>query len=149
MLGLSEATQLAAIVAVLVTVALAVALFSTNPVVDVADEMTTPMSSVEAEARIGEALAVVPGVTVRQVLPGTRTIVYRHPPRYSVLLGILTLPLGLLVLLFVRETLLLTVSVARVEGGTRILVAGRAHRKLSSALGEALQSLVAPRAVDA
>jgi len=142
-MGLSDVLPLVVIAVVLVVIAMSVAASWDNPVVEVADEMTTTMSVAQAESLIGEALAVVPRVQVCTVLPGTRTVSYRHHPRYAVALGILTLPVGLLVLLLVRETLLLTVSVTRDAGSTRVLVVGRAHKKPAVALGEGLWGLMA------
>jgi hypothetical protein len=145
MLGTSDGVVLMAVGATLVVVALAVAAWWGNPVVEVADELSSVMPLDQVQALIDGALAVLPGAQVLAVLPGTRTLSYRHHPRYSVLLGILTLPIGLLVLLLVRETLQLTVSATAQEGSTRVLVAGRAHKKLAAALGDALRPLAAPR----
>jgi hypothetical protein len=146
MLGVSDVAFFLGIALVLLVIATSVALTSTNPVVDVADEMTAAMSPAEAEALVDRALAVIPAAQVSRVLPGTWTLSYRRHPRYSVVLGLLALPVGLLVLLFVRETLVLTVSVVPDETGTQVLVVGRAHRQLAAALGEALQPLLGPRA---
>ncbi|MGY2874612.1 hypothetical protein ACVW00_001802 [Marmoricola sp. URHA0025 HA25] len=141
MIGLSDIVTLCVIVVVLAVVALAVAVSWANPVVDVADETTTARSADEVRAVVAGALADLRGVQVRMDLPGTWTVSYRHHPRYAVLLAILSLPVGLLVLLFVRETLLLTISVTGDSGSTRILVVGHAHKKLAESLGERIQPL--------
>jgi hypothetical protein len=145
-MGGNEVGLITLIAAVAVVIVLAVAGSFGNAVVEVADEMATGMSVTDVEALIGEALASIPSAQARPVLPGTWTLTYRRHPRYSVVLGVLTLPVGLLLLILVRETLLLTVSVTRAGERTRVVVVGRAHAKLAVALGESLQRLLAPQA---
>ena len=146
MMGLSDLFLLALVALVVVLVLLAVAASVTNPVVDVADELSSSLSPEAVASAVGETLAALPRTQLRLVLPATWTVSYRRHPRYAVLLGILTLPIGLLVLLLVRETLQLTVSVTRDDDHTRVLVVGRAHQKLALALGARLGHLTEPAA---
>jgi hypothetical protein len=142
MMDLSDVVAVGAVVVVLALLAVSVASYIGNPVLDVADELTTTLPAPEAESVVADVLTAVPYTERRSVLPGTWTVSYRHHPRYAVLLGILAFPVGLLVILFVRETLVLTVTITSDAGGSKVAVVGRAHQKLALALGDALKGLV-------
>ncbi|MFZ2177735.1 MAG: hypothetical protein WAW17_27655, partial [Rhodococcus sp. (in: high G+C Gram-positive bacteria)] len=61
--------------------------------------MTT--SYADADSEVAQILGATRRLEFRMVLPGTYTLSYRHYPGYALVLGILTFPLGLLLLLLV------------------------------------------------
>lgn len=110
-----------------------------NPVVNVVDELmtTAPFSAVDSE--LTRLLGDSRGYDIQMMAPGTYNLSYRRSPAWALVLGLITFPIGVLLLLFARETLTLTFSATPTESGTRLLVFGRAHRKLATACGTALQ----------
>jgi hypothetical protein len=72
------------------------------------------------------------------LLPGTYTLSYRRTPGWALVLGVVTFPIGLLVIILSRETLTITVSVTSSGDSTRITVVGQANRDVALAIGAAL-----------
>lgn len=127
------------LVAAGIAIAVVLAVRSTNPLTHVADELCTPVPAADVESMIGPLLALSPKAAVEKVLPGTYTLTYRTTPVLAWVLAVVTFPIGLLALWFLRESHRLTVSISADDGQTRVRVFGRAHRKLALALGSALQ----------
>ena len=122
-----------------VLVAIPVVRALSNPIVNVADELRTTQSYVEVDAEVAALLGRARGYDLRMAVPGTYSLSYRTTPAWALVLGVLTFPVGLLVIFLARETLTLTVSVTGLEPGARIVVVGRSHTKVAIAVGEALQ----------
>ena len=123
----------------LVLVSLPVVYAFINPVLDVADELNTTAPHAEVDAVVTELLGNSRGYDIQMMASGTYTLSYRRSPAWALMLGLLTLPIGILIILFVRERLTLTFSATATESGTRLLVFGRAHEKLALTTGAALQ----------
>jgi hypothetical protein len=124
---------------IFVLVALAVVYSITNPVVNVADDLTTASPYAEVDSALAQLLANTRGYEVQLMAPGTYALTYRRAPAWALVLGLLTFPLGILVVWLCRERLTLTFSATAVEAGTRLLVFGRVHQKLALATGTAIQ----------
>jgi hypothetical protein len=73
------------------------------------------------------------------VVPGTYLMSYRRTPGWALVLGLLTFPLGVFVVLLCRETLTLTIAVTAGEAGTRVTMVGRAQANVVRAMGAALR----------
>ena len=110
-----------------------------NPVVNVADDLATTAPYAKVDAALVELLGNTRGYELQVRAPGTFSLSYRRAPMWSLVLGLLTFPLGILIVLFARETLTLTFSATPTGTGTRVLVLGRAHQKLALATGTAVQ----------
>lgn len=131
----------------LATVALVPTIYAwSNPIVNVVDELTSSTPYAVADTEVAQILGATRRLEFRMVLPGTYTLSYRHYPTYALVLGVLTFPLGLLLLFLVREILMLTVSVTEAGRGSRVTVVGRAHTKLALAVGETLSGRLATEA---
>jgi hypothetical protein len=120
----------------------------TNPVVNVADDLTTTTTYAEVDSELADLLCNTRGYDVQLIAPGTYALSYRRTPAWALVLGLLTLPLGILIVLLARERLTLTLSATPTESGTRLLVFGRVHEKLARATGAAVQRRLAPATAD-
>ena len=123
----------------LVLVSVPVVLAISNPVVNVVDDMTTTTPYAEVDSELTKLLGNSRGYEIQMMAPGTYTLSYRRSPAWALVLGLLTFPIGILIVLFAREKLTLTFSATATESGTRLLVFGRAHEKLACATGGAIQ----------
>lgn len=132
-----------ALVVLLVTAvaAMTVVVFGrwTNPVSNVADEISSPLPVAAVESLVTSLLTSSPKVDVAMPFPGTYTLSYRTTPLFAIFLAIFAFPIGLLALWFVHEKQSLTVSITSEGDGSRVRVVGRAHKKLALALGDALR----------
>jgi hypothetical protein len=132
--------------ALVVLLALPVVRAVTNPVVSVADHLTTAMPYDEADLAVVALLQSARGYDVALMAPGTYRLSYRRTPAWAIVLGILTFPLGIVLILLARETFTLTVSLVPAQAGTRVTVVGKAHRSVAEGVGEGLQCGVTPGA---
>jgi hypothetical protein len=123
----------------LVLVALPITYAVTNPVVGVADDLTTTTPYVEVDSELATMLANTRGYEIQVLAAGTYALSYRRAPAWALVLGLLTFPFGILIILFSRERLTLTFSATAIGSGTRLLVFGRVHEKLARATGAAVQ----------
>jgi hypothetical protein len=110
-----------------------------NPVVSVLDDLTTTAPYAEVDSELTKLLGNSRGYDIQTLGPGTYTLSYRRSPGWALVLGLLTFPIGILIVLFAREKLTLTLSATATESGTRLLVVGRVHEKLALATGTAVQ----------
>jgi hypothetical protein len=128
-------------------IALAVVRSVMNPAVNVVDDQMSQRPYSEVDADVARLLGGTRGYDVRMVLPGTYTLSYRRTPAWALVLGVVTFPIGILIILLSRETFVLTFSVTATEAGTRVTVVGRAHEKVALAVGAAIERrLVTPLA---
>jgi hypothetical protein len=137
--GIGEATI---VVLVLLCLGLAVAAIIRGirtEITWVADELTTTLSMAEVESRVSTLLTNTRRVTRRKVLPGTYTLSYRHYPAVAILLALLTFPLGPLLLLLLRNTYQLVISITDDGDRTRVRVVGRIHRRFATSVRENLR----------
>jgi hypothetical protein len=123
----------------LVLVSLPVVFAILNPVVNVVDDLTTTALYVEVDSELAQLLGNSRGYDIQMMAPGTYTLSYRRTPTWALVLGLLTFPIGILIVLFAREKLTLTLSATATESGTRLLVFGRVHEKLALATGAGIQ----------
>jgi hypothetical protein len=122
-----------------VLIALPVVRSIMNPIVTVVDDRTSSRPYAEVDADIARLLGSTRGYDLRMMLPGTYTLSYRRTPGWALLLGVVTFPVGILIILLARETFVLTFSVTATEAGTRVTVVGRAHEKVALAVGAAIE----------
>jgi hypothetical protein len=54
-------------------------------------------------------------------------------------LGVVTFPIGILIIFLAWETFVLTFSVTSLGAGSRVTVVGRAHEKVALAVGTAIE----------
>lgn len=127
------------VVLLLALVAVPIVLDIRNPVVSVVDDLTTTAPYAEVDAELMKLLGNSRGYDIQMMVPGTYTLSYRRSPGWALVLGLLTFPIGILIVLFAREKLTLTLSATATESGTRLLVIGRVHEKLALATGTAIQ----------
>ena len=110
-----------------------------NPIVNVADDLKTTTPYAEVDSELAQLLGDTRGYEVQVVAPGTYALSYRRAPAWALVLGLLTFPIGILVVVFSREKLMLTFSATPIESGTRLLVFGRVHERFARATGTAIQ----------
>ena len=123
---------------VVALVAVPIVRSSLNPVVTVVDELHTTAAYDAVDAEVAQLLGSTRGYELRMLLPGTYTLSYRRTPGWALVLGVVTFPIGLLVIILSRETLTITVSVTSSGDSTRITVVGQANRDVALAIGAAL-----------
>lgn len=132
-------------VVVLVPVVLVVVLIllgsRRSSVVTVNDDMILASLPNEVERRAFGALGSVPGATMGQVFPGQLTLTSKWTPSWVVVVAILSFPLGLLLLLLVRQDLVLHVRFTESTEGTLAQVAGKSRRKVAIAVGEVFNQM--------
>jgi hypothetical protein len=114
-----------------------------NPVVTVVDDRRSARPYAELDADVARLLGGTRGYDLRMVLPGTYTLSYRRTPGWALLLGLVTFPIGILIILLSRETFVLTFAVTATEAGSRVTVVGRAHEKVALAVGAAIERRLA------
>jgi len=123
----------------LVLVSLPIVFDIINPVVNVADDLSTTAHYAEVDSEVAQLLGNSRGYDIEMLTPGTYTLSYGRFPTWALVLGLLTFPIGILIVWFARERLTLTFSATATESGTRLLVFGRAHQKLALVTGAELQ----------
>jgi hypothetical protein len=123
---------------VVALVAVPIVRSSLNPVVTVVDELRTTAAYDAVDAEVAQLLGRTRGYELRMLLPGTYTLSYRRTPGWALVLGVVTFPIGLLVIILSRETLTITVSVTSSGDSTRITVVGQANRDVALSIGAAL-----------
>lgn len=123
----------------LALIAVPIVLDIRNPVVSVVDDLTTTVGYAEVDSELTKLLANSRGYDIQMMAPGTYSLSYRRSPGWALVLGLLTFPIGILIVLFAREKLTLTLSATATGSGTRLLVIGRVHEKLALATGSAIQ----------
>jgi hypothetical protein len=124
----------------LALVALPVVSAIRNPIVNVADDLSTTTPYTEVDSELAQLLGEARGYVVQLVAPGTYALSYRRAPAWALVVGLLTFPIGILIVVFSREKLTITFSATAIESGTRLLVFGRVHERLARATGTAVQA---------
>jgi hypothetical protein len=122
-----------------VLIALAVVRAIMNPIVTVVDDRTSVRPYSELDADVARLLGSTRGYDLRMVLPGTYTLSYRRTPWWALVLGVVTFPIGILIIFLARETFVLTFSITALGAGSRVTVVGRAHEKVALAVGTAIE----------
>lgn len=99
---------------VLALAALAVIVVTTRrrAVVAVNDQMIVPYDHTTVERSTFGPLGAVPQSQMTQAVPGQVTLTSTWTPTWAVFVGVLTMPIGLLLLLFVRQPLTLHVRIS-------------------------------------
>jgi hypothetical protein len=101
--------------------------------VRVSREWRLAVSASDIEEALADSFAAAPGGRWRAQADGSWVYTVRRVPLWAVLLGVLTLPLGLLLLL-VKETADLHVRLVRDEEGCRVRAIGRTPTATAGAL---------------
>ena len=128
---------------VVTLIALAVIVVTTRwkSVVSVNDAIILHADRAAVERITFGPLGSIPSSQLTSATPGQVTITSSWTPTWAVFVGILTIPIGLLLLLLVRQTLTLHVRFLNHEGGTLVQVAGKARKKVALAVGEAFNQM--------
>lgn len=134
------------LISALVVLALLVAGSRRKSVVTVNDQLAIALPRGQVEQFAFGPISSIPGAAVTQAVPGQTTLVTKWTPTWAVVVGILAFPLGLLLLLLIRQDLVLHVRFVDSSGGTLVQVAGRSRRRTALAVGEALEALNAAEA---
>lgn len=125
-------------------VALSVLLSRRSTVVSVNDDVAIRLPQAEVERRSFGALGSIPAATMTQSIPGQLTVTTKWPPSWVILVAILSFPIGLLLLLLVRQDLVLNVRFVETKEDTLVQVAGKSRRKVAIAVGETFNRLPEP-----
>lgn len=124
------------VVALLVIGAIVLGLILRDPVVTVDDQMSIDgMSPAELDRRVFGRLGAVLRSQMGQVFPGHVTLTSSSIPGWAVLVGLLTFPVGLLLLLLIRQQLSLHVRVLPDGRGSLVQVAGKARKSVALEVG--------------
>lgn len=112
-----------------------------SQVVVVNDDVVIAASQAEVERQSFGMLGSIPGATMTQSMPGQVVVTAKWTPSWVIVVAILSFPLGLLLLLLVRQDLVLNVRFAETSGGTLVQVTGKSRRKVAIAVGAAFDRL--------
>ncbi|WP_370288654.1 hypothetical protein [Nocardioides sp.] len=124
------------VVALLLVGAVALGLLLRDPVVTVDDEMSIDgMSPAELDRRVFGRLGAVRRSQMGQVFPGHVALTSSSIPGWAILVGLLTFPVGLLLLLLIRQQLSLHVRVLPDGRGSLVQVAGKARKSVALEVG--------------
>lgn len=124
------------VVALLLIGAIVLGILLRDPVVTVNDQMSIDgISPAELDRRVFGRLGAVPRSQMGQVFPGHVTLTSSSIPGWAVLVGLLTFPVGLLLLLLIRQQLSLHVRVLPDGRGSLVQVAGKARKSVALEVG--------------
>ena len=113
-----------------------------SAVVPVNDEQALPRDLATVERVAFGSLGSIPGVTMSQMFPGQFSLVSKWLPGWALVVGLLTLPLGLLVLLLARNEATMHVRLlGDGESATTVQVAGRARKRVALRVGEIFDAM--------
>lgn len=132
-----------AVVATLVLLAVLIVIASAgSAIVTVSDEVTVPQDQDTVERLAFGALGSIPGVTMTQMFPGQLGLASKWLPGWALLVGLLTLPLGLLVLFLVRSEAILYIRfLSDGDTTTTVQVAGRARKRVALRVGDIFDTM--------
>lgn len=102
--------------------------------VPVSAEWRPALPAAEVERVLRDSCALVPGTRWRKHGDGWSVCTIRRIPFPVVVFGVFTLPFGLLLLLFVRETADLHVQVNEEPDGCRVRAVGRTSQRTLKAM---------------
>lgn len=124
------------VVALLLIGAIVLGLLLRDPVVTVNDQMSIDgISPAELDRRVFGRLGAVRRSQMAQVFPGHVTLTSSSIPGWAILVGLLAFPVGLLLLLLIRQRVLLNVRVLPEGGGSLVQVAGKARTSVALEVG--------------
>lgn len=110
-----------------------------NPILPVDDTLLVDLPADKVNEEVAILLGTARRVEFSMTGQGGYQLAYTSYPGWSIALGVITFPLGLLFIYLARERLALNLTVAAEDGHTRIRVFGRIHKKLAEATGRALE----------
>lgn len=128
------------LVPILVLAAIFAAAHRRSQVVTVNDSMSLPERRSTVERGAFGSLGSIPGAVMSQTMPGQVTLTSKWAPTWTVVLGILAFPVGLLLVLLIRQDLTLNIRFVEDGDGTLVQVAGRARKKVALLVGETFES---------
>lgn len=127
------------LVPILVIVAIAAAAWRRSQVVTVNDQTRQHADQAQVERHAFGALGTIPKAALTQAVPGQMTLVSKWTPTWAVVVGILAFPVGLLLLLLIRQELTLHVRFNQeADGSTHVHVSGKTLKRVAEAVGRAL-----------
>lgn len=129
------------VISVLLLVAILAASSRRKSVVTVNDQIEIAMDRDRVEQFAFGPLGSIQGAAVTQAVPGQMTLVSKWTPTWAVVIGILSFPVGLLLLLLIRQELVMHVRFLDNGGTTLVQVAGKSRKRVALAVGEALEAL--------
>ena len=110
-----------------------------NPILPVDDTIVVDLPVDKVNEEVAILLGTARRVEFSMTGQGGYQLAYTSYPGWSIALGVVTFPIGLLFIYLARERLALNLTVVAEEGHTRIRVFGRIHKKLAESTGRALQ----------
>jgi hypothetical protein len=133
-------TVLTVIILVVLVALMALAARGAAPVT-VNDETLIPVAPAELEGRAVRGLRSIPRATVTQPFPSQFLVCSKRIPPWAIVVGLLTLPFGLILLLLVRSRMVLLVRLDDDGGSTRVRAAGQARTDVALAVGHTVTRL--------
>lgn len=127
------------VVPVLVVAAIFAAAHRRAQVVTVNDSVRLPERHSTVERDAFGPLGSIPGATMNQTMSGQVTLTSQWAPTWTFVVGILAFPVGLLLVLLIRQDLTLNIRFVEDGDGTLVQVAGRARKKVALLVGEAIE----------
>ena len=127
--------------AILVLASLVVLLLTRPRVVLVNDELKLAQTPGDVEQRAFGRLGSIPGCQMTQSSFGQLSIATTTTPLWAVFLGILTLPIGLLLIFLVRRTWTIHVRYSDAAEGTLVQVSGKTKKRVAEQIADIFQNL--------
>jgi len=122
----------------------ALVLVSTDPWITASQTITVRGVSAAELKRPVRGLLAASGGSELTFTGGSFVLVVRRIPGWAILAGLLTLPLGLILLFLVRRSETLLVVLSDVDGGAEVRVLGRTKQSVIKTLAKGLGSLSTP-----
>jgi len=129
------------VVPALVVLAVVAAGMRRATVVSVNDETRLRAGRADVERQSFGPLGSITGSQMTQAVPGQVTLTSSWIPTWAVFIGILAFPVGLLLLLLVRQSLPLHIRYLDVADGTLVQVSGKTRKRVALEVGRVLQSV--------
>lgn len=121
---------------------LLVVLLWTRPrIVLVNDQVELKLTASDVEQRAFGRLGSIPGCQMNQSSGGQLSLVTSTIPRWAIFFGILTLPIGLLLLFLVRRTWTIHVRYSDAAEGTLVQVSGKTKKRVAEQIADIFQNL--------
>ncbi len=127
--------------AVLFAVLLLVLLWTRPRIVMVNDQVELKRTPSDVEQRAFGRLGSIPGCQMKQSSVGQFSLVTSTTPGWAIFLGVITLPIGLLLLFLVRQTWTIHVRYSDAAEGTLVQVSGKTKKRVAEQIADIFQNL--------
>ena len=128
--------------ALVLVLGLLAVLFLTRPrIVMVNDQVELKLTPSDVEQRAFGRLGSIPGCQMKQSSVGQLSLVTSTTPGWAIFFGILTLPIGLLLIFLVRQTWTIHVRYSDAAEGTLVQVSGKTRKRVAEQVADVFQNL--------